>query len=58
MSQVLFEFYRQGQFVKVAAIDVETKIEAVVIVPATLSEAQMKTQALRKLQYLINKNNQ
>lgn len=58
MSEVFFEFTRLGQIVKVCAIDVETKIEAVVMVPASLSEMQMKDHALRKLQYLIDKKNQ
>ena len=56
MAEVLFEFVRQGNFVKVTAIESETRIEASVIVPVSLSQQQMQIQALQKLKYslLIN----
>ncbi|MBE6447800.1 MAG: hypothetical protein E7018_00670 [Alphaproteobacteria bacterium] len=55
MSEVLFEFIRQGAYVKVTAIEPETKIEASVVVPANLSQEQMQLQALQKLNYVLRK---
>ncbi|MBR2922196.1 MAG: hypothetical protein IKC10_02615 [Alphaproteobacteria bacterium] len=55
MSEVLFEYVRQGTSVKVTAIETETGIEAVVIVPANLSENQMQAKALQKLRYIMQK---
>lgn len=56
MSEVLFEFVREGNFVKVSAIDVETKLEAIVVVPANLNVEMMKKHALNRLAYLLQKN--
>ena len=59
MSEILFEFFRQGAYVKVTAIEPETPaIEASVVVPAGLSEDQMKFQALNKLKYVLRKAEQ
>ncbi len=55
MTEVLFEYVRQGAFVKVTAIEPDTATEAVVIVPANLSESQMQTKAMQKLLYLLRK---
>lgn len=55
MAEVLFEYVRQGTSVKVTAIETETGIEAVIIVPANLSEAQMQAKALQKLRYIMQK---
>ena len=55
MSEVLFEYVRQGTSVKVTAIEPDTGIEAVIIVPANLSETQMQAKALQKLRYIMQK---
>ena len=55
MSEILFEYVRQGTSVKVTAIETNTGIEAVVIVPANLSEGQMQMKALQKLRYIMQK---
>ena len=55
MAEVLFEFVRQGNFVKVTTIESETRIEASVIVPASLSQQKMQIQALQKLKYVLQK---
>ncbi len=55
MSEILFEFIRQGQYVKVTAIEPETRIEASVVVPANLSQDQMRLQALNRLNYVLRK---
>lgn len=55
MSEVLFEYVRQGSVVKVTAIEPDTATEAVVVVPANLSESQMQTRAMQKLLYILRK---
>ncbi len=55
MSEVYFEYIRQGNVVKVTAIETETKTEAAVVVPANLSENEMQARALQKLLYVMKK---
>lgn len=55
MSEILFEYVRQGQYVKVTAIEPETCTEASVVVPANLSREQMQFQALNRLNYVLKK---
>lgn len=55
MSEILFEFVRNGSYVKVTAIEPETRIEAAVVVPAGLSQNEMKLQAMKKLNYVLKK---
>ncbi len=58
MTEILFEFTRQGNLIKVTAIEPETLTEVSVIVPCTLSEEQMKFQALNRLKYVLQKKEQ
>jgi predicted metal-dependent hydrolase len=58
MSEILFEYMRQGTSVKVTAIEPETGTEAVVIVPASLSEKEMQAKAMQKLLYILKKKEQ
>ncbi len=46
MAEILFEYVRQGAYVKVTAIEPETRVEASVVVPAGISQEQMQVQAL------------
>ena len=55
MSEVLFEYMRSGSSIKVTAIEPETGIEAVVVVPVGLSEEQMQARAMQKLLYVLKK---
>lgn len=55
MAGVLFEYVKFGSSVKVTAIEPETKIEAVVIVPAGMPESEMQARALQKLLYVLKK---
>ena len=48
-AEVYFEFVQVGQQMRVAAIDVATGIEVIVITPATANKYQMQTMALAKL---------
>ncbi|WMT88540.1 serine hydroxymethyltransferase [Pelagibacterium sp. 26DY04] len=52
-GEVLFEFHQAGPQVRVAAIDVATGIEVVVIAPASATQMQMKNLALAKLRRRI-----
>lgn len=55
MSEVLFEYMRSGTSIKVTAIEPNTGVEAVVIVPAGMSEQQMQARAMQKLLYILKK---
>ncbi len=55
MAEVLFEYVRNGSYVKVTAIETETKTEASVVVPANIPQEQMQIQALNKLRYVLRK---
>ena len=55
MSDIYFEYIRKGSYVKVTAFEPELNIEAVVVLPANLSQEQMQYQALKKLNYLLQK---
>ena len=55
MAEVLFEYVRQGAYVKVTALEPETGIEASVVMPTSLSQEQMNLQALKKLNYVLRK---
>lgn len=55
MAEILFEYIRNGAYVKVTAIEPQTKTEASVVVPASLSQEQMQLQALNKLRYVLKK---
>jgi hypothetical protein len=50
---VIFEFYRVGNSVKVSAVDTETLTEVSVVGPATASEATLRNNALRKLEFVL-----
>lgn len=58
MAEILFEYIRQGSSVKVTAIETKTGIEAVVVVPANLSESQMQMKAMQKLRYVMQKKSE
>ncbi|MBQ9731571.1 MAG: hypothetical protein IJV97_00585 [Alphaproteobacteria bacterium] len=58
MSEILFEYIRQGVYVKVTAIEPDTKTEVSVVVPANLSQEQMNLQALQKLNYVLRKKSE
>lgn len=58
MSEILFEYIRQGVYVKVTAIEPDTKTEVSVVVPANLSREQMNLQALQKLNYVLRKKSE
>jgi Domain of unknown function (DUF6898) len=54
-KEIYIEFVVQGSAVKVTAIDPKTGIEASIIGPASASHADLSTAAMRKLQYVLKK---
>lgn len=53
MPEILFEYIRCGNTVKVTAVEPQSKIEAVVVVPLNMTEKQMQQLALEKLNYIL-----
>jgi hypothetical protein len=54
--QVYFEFHRIGAYVKVSAIDGVTATEVSIVGDPKASEAMLKHTALKKLEYVLAKN--
>jgi hypothetical protein len=53
--EVIFEFQSIGQYVKVMAMDTATLTEITIQGPASASEAVLKTNAAKKLEYVLKK---
>lgn len=53
--EVLFEFVRVGNAIKVTAIDAATGIEASIVGAVGMGEAMLKRNALRRLDYVLRK---
>ena len=51
----ILEYIQLGTYMKVSAIDEETGIEAVSILPLNLTQKDMQDAALRKLKYVTKK---
>jgi hypothetical protein len=56
-GEILAEFIVQGNFVKVTAADPASGTEASVVGPASAPHAALKSAALRKLDYVVKKQN-
>lgn len=54
--EILFELRRLGNVVKASAIDVGTNTEVCVVGPANAPEQWLKSVALRKLRYVMARN--
>ena len=53
--EIIFEFVRVGNSVKVTALDVATGIEVSIVGPASAGEASLKRLAKQKLDYVMAK---
>lgn len=53
--EVLFEFRRIGNYVKVSAIDAESGLEVSIVGDAAAGEARLKMTAVKKLEYVLAK---
>jgi hypothetical protein len=56
LREVLFEIYRIGNSVKVSALDPQTNTEVAIVGSPHMSPYSLKTNAIRKLRYVIAKN--
>lgn len=55
LPEVLFEFYRVGQYIRVCAIDPVTKTEVTIVGSPQSTEEHLKQVALSKLKYVLKK---
>ncbi len=53
--EVIIELQPVGQFVKASAIDVKTLTEVSIQGPASASEAVLKRNAIKRLEYVLKK---
>ena len=51
--EVIYEFFRLGNAVKVSAVDTETMTEVSIVGPATATETSLRYAALRKLEFVL-----
>lgn len=51
----IIEFHQLGNVVKVSAVDPATMIEVSIVGPANAGEEMLRRNAVRKLQYVMNK---
>ncbi|WP_041795119.1 DUF6898 family protein [Pararhodospirillum photometricum] len=54
--EVLYEIRQSGAYMRVAAIDAETGIEAVMVGPASASLTTLQHNAARKLAFILSRN--
>lgn len=54
-DEVLFEFSRVGNFMRVTAVHVPTNTEVVIAGPVNAPQAALQTTALQKLRYVLAK---
>ena len=51
--EVIFEFHRVGNAVKVSAVEVESGVEVSIVGDPAVGEIALKRLALRKLEYVL-----
>ncbi len=54
-EEILIEIQRVGKALRVTAMDVKTGTEVVFQVPATAGKAELKSLAVKKMAYVLNK---
>jgi hypothetical protein len=55
LGEVLFEFIRHGNVVRVSALHVDSNIEVTIMGPATAPQRSLQNVALQKLRYVLAK---
>jgi hypothetical protein len=55
LGEVLFEFVRHGNVVRVSALHVDSYIEVTIMGPATAPQQSLQGVALQKLRYVLAK---
>ena len=58
MAEILFEFKKNGNVVKVSAIEPETQTEISVGVPVGLAVDEIKLPAAKRLRYVLRKKSE
>lgn len=53
--EVIFEFIKVGNIMRVTAVDVATMTEVIVQCPVSAGEAMFKKQGLMRLEYVLRK---
>ena len=56
LDEVLLEFTRIGNAIKVCAVDPRTRTEVVIQGPATAGEAELRRTAINKLRYVMRRD--
>ncbi len=56
MGEVLFEFKRVGNVIRASAMDADTLTEVTVVAPLGANPTHLKTVAMRKLKYVLEKS--
>jgi len=54
-DEIIIEFIVRGDTARVTAVDPVTATEASIVGPASAGRARLESEALRKLDYLLNK---
>ncbi len=57
VGDVILEFRRVGNAVKVSAVDTVSYVEVSIMAPVTCSEQEMTIAAIQKLDYVLAKQN-
>lgn len=57
VGDVILEFRRIGNTVKVSAVDTVSYVEVSIMAPVTCSEQEMTSTAIQKLEYVLAKQN-
>ncbi len=55
LPEVLFEFVKQGRYIKVMAVDPKTGTEVAVVGDASATKKRLQNLAIQKLKYVIAK---
>lgn len=56
-DEAIIEFRRVGNAVKVSAVDVATHVEVSIVAPASSTERDMTAAVMKKLQYVLARQN-
>jgi len=55
LPEVLFEFVKQGRYVKVMAVDPKTGTEVAIVGDASATKKRLQNLAIQKLKYVLAK---
>jgi ABC-type transport system involved in Fe-S cluster assembly fused permease/ATPase subunit len=58
LPEVLFEFVKQGRYIKVMAVDPKTGTEIAIVGDASATKSRLQKLAIQKLKYVLAKKQQ